>query len=729
MQNNNKTVETSSLISYLSNRYPHIKKYLSDFDVQKDALLSKTLSALEKNIEKHNFSELSDAAQLTELIISMTETDRYTVPAAFLYAGFNSLRDIETNPDDFHPLIYKIAHSVFKFPDIGKMNFSRESDNFIKLLLTVMGDVRAVIIRLFEQLRRSRNASDREITFRKKIAAQNLAVFAPAAHRIGLYKLKEELENLSLQYSQPEVFRSITNKLEGTKADRERYIVEFLKPIRENIEKRNLSYSVKWRTKSVFSVWNKMMKKNVSFDEVYDLFALRIILDSKPENEIKDCWQVYSLVTEHYKPDTTRLRDWISFPKASGYESLQTTVYGPGGRPVEVQIRTVRMDDIAEKGPAAHWKYKGAQKGDSNLWLENMRKAIENPEDTEGSSALAKTAAPENFIVTPKGDLIALKNGYTVIDLAFMIHTDVGETCTGAMVNGKIRPIGYQPKNGDQIRILTDKKTSPGRDWLNIAKSSGAKARIRRFLNLNIYTRANEGKELLAMKFKQLKLNFSDDHLKKLRKFGKYKSNLEMFHAYAAGKADTKNIKAILFDELKDEASYAELPEDPPGELLASEEFIPPSDYMIIDRNLTSIEYSLAKCCKPLPGDKIFGFNTANKGLKIHKINCPNARDMRTRYAYRVVEAKWNEDSEETAAGKFIAELTVKGTDKTGMAEAITKKITQDFDIKLKAIALRAGSFNSFVGTISVEVANRKQLTELIADLRHIPGVSFVRQK
>lgn len=715
---------SNQLNQYIQVNFPNFYRYLREKDPEKGYILMPLTATHEMQFAAEKPEKLNNSLQLTDMLCAGTETDRYTVPAAFLYAAMNTFGSDTINTDGLPKTVCEIADSVFKFPDIGKMNFTEESDNFIKLLLTVMGDVRAVIIRLHEQLRRTRNAAKADTAWQKKIAGQNFAVFAPAAHRIGLYKLKEELENLSLLFRKPDVYHGIEKKLEGTKADREAFIGTFIAPLKADLDKAGYSYKIKWRTKSVFSIWNKMLKKKVSFDEVYDLFAIRIILDSEGEAEIRDCWNAYSIVVQHYRPDTSRLRDWISFPKSSGYESLQTTVYAEGGRPVEVQIRTVRMDDIAENGPAAHWKYKGAEKGNTNLWLEKMREAIEHPDKDDTEKITSGLKAPEIFVLSPKGDLLKLTKGHTVIDLAFSIHSNLGEYCTGAMVNGHIQPVSYEPKNGDKIQILTDKNNRISEDRLKIAKSPRSKAKIKRALRIRQYNRAEEGKELLKSKLTQLKYGFGDEVLQKIVKAGNFDSYMEMFHAYAVGKADIKNLKQIF-----EEGDITESPDlSLPPEHLSEEEKhgLPSGDYLLIDSHLTTIDYTMAKCCKPLPGDKIFGFVTVSKGTKIHKTNCPNAKDLRTRYPYRVVKAVWNIGFKD---GEFMAEISVKGTDRTGIAAALSKLVSEEFDLKLKAIALKTGQNDSFSGTLAVKVHSRKQMNDLLLAIRRLEGISHVREK
>ena len=491
-----------------------------------------------------------------------------------------------------------------------------------------------------------------------------------------------------------------------------------------------ISCEIKGRPKSIYSIWNKMKKQGVEFDEVYDKFAIRIIIDTDLSQEKAKCWQVYSIITDKYVPNPRRLRDWISAPKASGYESLHTTVIGPDEKWVEVQIRTRRMDEIAEKGQAAHWKYKENKAGQAKAdWLSKIREALEKPDkffEKDSDKDKASLYTDEIFVFTPDGDLKRLHKGYTVLDFAFSIHTAIGEKCTGAIVNGKIENIRHVLKNGDEVKVLTSKSQKPKYEWLEIVKSSRAKAKIKRVIKAEAYKDLDAGKEAVKQKLSQLKIEFNDFHINQLIEYFGFKSAFDFYQAVGEGKLDIHKIKKAFSDI--SEKENIEKQENETELRILNKKLGKESghDYLIIENNLQTVDYHFAKCCNPIPGDEIFGFVTVSKGTKIHKKTCPNAKDMYARFPYRIVEAKWNTQKE---SGAFNVQLFISGKDKVGMINTITEIISKEFKLNLRALTIHPRKNNMFEGIIISSVNNSKQLNDLIERLKKIEDVYEVKRK
>ena len=557
-----------------------------------------------------------------------------------------------------------------------------------------------------------------------KISSETVYLYAPLAHRLGLYTMKSELEDLSMKYMEPETYKSIAKQLNEKRAERENFIKDFIDPIDEILNEQGLKADLYGRPKSINSIWNKMRKKNIPFNEVYDLFAIRIILDSKPENEKSDCWKAYSIVTDLYRPNPDRLRDWISSPKANGYESLHTTVMGPRGQWVEVQIRTRRMNEIAEKGFAAHWKYKESS-ADSGLdqWIHKIREMLSNPE----ANALdflddfkMNLFSDEIFIFTPKGSLIQLPINATALDFAFEIHTDIGASCIGAKVNHKLVPLSHKLQNGDQVEIITSSKQTPKEDWLSFVVTAKAKSKIKSALKEEKRKVAEEGKEILERKLKSIKITYNTDNLYKLTYYFKLPSTLDMFYNVAKGIIDLKQLKEFAASEKVVENK----PEKP--DAIAIEGFLKKSkgkdsDTLLIGEDLQKIDYKLSTCCNPIPGDDVFGFVTVSEGIKIHRTNCPNAAKLMANYGYRIVKAKW--DSQKELA--FLTGLRITGIDDVGLINSITTVISSDFKVNMRSITVDSYE-GIFDGSIMVYVNDTEHLDNLIARLKEVKGVTSV---
>ncbi len=632
-----------------------------------------------------------------------------------------SLEDIER---EFGKKTAKIIDGLTKISGVFDYNSSLQAENFRKMLLTLADDVRVILIKLADRLHNMRTMDFMPRDKQLKISSETVYLYAPLAHRLGLYTMKSELEDLSMKYMEPETYKSIARQLNEKKTERETFVVDFINPINEILNEQGLAADIYGRPKSINSIWNKMRKKEIPFSEVYDLFAIRIILNSKPENEKSDCWKAYSIVTDLYRPNPDRLRDWVSSPKANGYESLHTTVMGPRGQWVEVQIRTQRMNEIAEKGFAAHWKYKESS-ADSGLdqWIHKIRDLLSNPE----ANALdflddfkMNLFSDEIFIFTPKGALIQLPVNATALDFAFEIHTDIGASCIGAKVNHKLVPLAYKLQNGDQVEIITSSKQTPKEDWLSFVVTAKAKSKIKSALKEEKRKVAEEGKEILERKLKSLKITYNSDNLYKLTYYFKLPSTLDMFYNVARGTIDLKQLKEFAASEKVVESKPVR-PEASPVDVLLKKTKGKDNDTLLIGEDLQKIDYKLSTCCNPIPGDDVFGFVTVSEGIKIHRTNCPNAAKLMANYGYRIVKAKW--DSQKELA--FLTGLRITGIDDVGLINSITSVISSDFKVNMRSITVDSYE-GIFDGSIMVYVNDTGHLDDLIEKLREVKGVTAV---
>jgi guanosine-3',5'-bis(diphosphate) 3'-pyrophosphohydrolase len=633
-----------------------------------------------------------------------------------------TLEDIER---EFGKKTAKIIDGLTKISGVFDYNSSLQAENFRKMLLTLADDVRVILIKLADRLHNMRTMDFMPRQKQLKIASETIYLYAPLAHRLGLYAIKSELEDLSMKYLEPDTYKYIATQLNEKKAERNLFIKNFVDPIREILQEQGLRAAIYGRPKSIHSIWNKMKKKNIPFEEVYDLFAVRIILESSPEQEKAECWKAYSIVTDLYRPNPDRLRDWVSSPKGNGYESLHTTVMGPKGQWVEVQIRTERMNEIAEKGFAAHWKYKESS-SDNGLdqWIMKVREMLSNPE----ANALdflddfkMNLFSDEIFIFTPKGALIQLPLGATALDFAFEIHTDVGAKCIGAKVNHKLVPLSYKLQNGDQVEIITSGKQVPKEDWLNIVVTAKAKSKIKSSLKEEKRKIAEQGKETLERKLKSLKITYNTDNLNKLTYFFKLPSTQELFIAIAQGKIELKDLKDYVASEKEIENRGSERNEGQQIEALLNKVKGPESDILLIGEDMQRIDYTLAPCCNPIPGDDVFGFVTVNEGIKIHRTTCPNAAQLMANYGYRIVKAKWNKQKELT----FLTGLHIIGIDDVGLINNITKVISNDFKVNMRSITVDTDN-GIFDGSIMIYVNDKDHLDQLINNLLEVKGVTGV---
>jgi GTP pyrophosphokinase len=639
--------------------------------------------------------------------------------------------EIEDIERDFGPRVAKIIEGLTKISGVFEYGTSQQAENFRKMLLTLSDDVRVIIIKIADRLHNMRTLDSMPRDKQLKIASETMYLYAPLAHRLGLYTIKSELEDLHLKYTDTDTYRYISNKIRQTRAARTKFIKDFITPIEEQLKLEGLSFSVKGRPKSIYSIFKKMKKQDVSFEEVYDLFAIRIILDVPIEYEKAACWQVYSVVTDFYQPNPDRLRDWVSTPKANGYESLHTTVMSKAGQWVEVQIRSERMDEIAEKGYAAHWKYKGGGAGGEHgleQWINKVRDML----DTNDSNALEfmddfrkNLFVEEVFVFTPKGDLKILPNNSTALDFAFEIHTHIGMHCIAAKVNQKLVPLSYVLHNGDQVEILTSKKQKPSEDWLKFVVSSKARAKIKDTLKEEKKQIALDGKEIIIRKLNQVKLQLNNETINQLLLHFNVKTPLELYYRVAKGIIDPKDIKKIA--EPKEMPVRTERKDPVPAKVLLDKDGKRvsglDSDMLLLGDNMDKIDYKLSQCCNPIPGDDVFGFVTINDGIKIHRTNCPNAVELMSNYGYRIVKAKWTSQQELA----FLAGIRIKGTDRVGLVNDLTRIISSNLKVNMRSITIDSND-GIFEGNIMVFVNDTGHLEKLIQSLIRVDGVLTVER-
>jgi len=640
-----------------------------------------------------------------------------------------TLEDIE---EQFGKKEALIIDGLTKISGVVDNNVSLQAENFRKILLTLSEDVRVILIKIADRLHNMRTIGSMRRDKQLKIASETLFLYAPLAHRLGLHSIKSELEDLSLQCQEPDGFEEIRSKLKKNEEVRKRFIRKLSSPIKKVLEGKGMEFEIKGRSKSIHSIWKKMVKQNVSFEEVYDLFAIRIIIDSKEEmNEKSDCWQAYSVVTDFYQPNIERLRDWISAPKANGYESLHTTVMSPTGKWVEVQIRTRRMDDIAEKGFAAHWKYKeGGSESQFDKWINQVRELLENSDGTTldliGDFKL-NFFTDEIYVFTPNGDMKSLPVGATALDFAFAIHTQVGINCLGVKVNDKLMPLSHQLNSGDQIEVLTSKNQKPKEDWLSFVQTHRAKSKIKHSLNEDRREIAKEGRQILEKEFKKLKISYENISLKELQQYYKVLSDLELYYQIATDKIDLSKLKdfevrkGVLRPKRKIISKRVQnLFATKKGGAKTKKSNKP---VLVIGDNMEKLDYQLANCCNPIPGNEVYGFITVAEGIKIHKTSCPNTVQLMSNYAYRIIKASWIDETE----AAFLTGLKIVGIDDVGIVNGITQVISNELSVDMRSI-----SFDShdgvFEGRVMVLVQDTLHLTNLISNLKKVSGVKKIEK-
>ncbi|WP_339628934.1 RelA/SpoT family protein [uncultured Maribacter sp.] len=667
---------------------------------------------------------------VAKIVASEIGLDAVSIASALLH---DVVEDTEYTLDDidrmFGETVARIVDGLTKISHLKKdMNISQQAENFRKMLLTLNDDVRVIIIKIADRYHNMLTMDSMPEHKQVKIASETLYIYAPLAHRIGLYNIKTELEDLSLKYTEPEVYKSIKDKIEDSKEEQQAYINAFSDTIDNSLKKEGLKYVIKGRMKSIFSMRRKMLNQNVTFEEIYDKFAIRIIYKSNTENEKFLAWKIYSIVTDHFTPNPVRLRDWISSPKSTGYEALHITVMGPKGKWVEVQIRSERMHEIAEKGYAAHFKYKhGDQKEQGiEVWLNKLQEALENA-NTNAVDFVEEFKlnlySKEIFVFTPKGELKSLPKGATPLDFAFNIHTEVGMRTRGSKVNGKLVPLNTTLQSGDQVEIITSEQATPNQNWLDYATTARARAKIKSVLREEKKSVAEDGKEILRRKLKSQKVSLNEDSINKMVTFFKLKTSLDLFYRVGIGSIDNAMLKDFassynnaFISFFKNRMRRTPVPED-----INRDEITSKYDMLVFGKEEEKLEYKLSQCCNPIPGDEVFGFVSVSEGIKVHKKNCPNAISLQSNYAYRIISAKWIDSSQQ----EYQADIELTGIDNLGLVSDITEVISDIMHVNMRNLNFSTDG-GTFKGKITVVVKNKAILKKLTDTLRDINGIDKV---
>ena len=637
--------------------------------------------------------------------------------------------EIEDIERDFGHSVAQIIEGLTKISGTFEYGTSEQAENFRKMLLTLGDDVRVILIKLADRLHNMRTLDSMARDKQLKIASETMYLYAPLAHRLGLYAIKSELEDLHMKYTDSGTYREISNKIRQTKVARGKFIKDFIAPLEEELNRLGLKFSIKGRPKSIYSIYKKIKKQNITFEEIYDLFAVRIILDVPPENEKTACWQVYSVVTDFYQPNPDRLRDWVSTPKANGYEALHTTVMSRTGQWVEVQIRSQRMDDIAERGYAAHWKYKEqgtVTESALEAWINKVRDLLENNDSSalEFMDEFRKNLFSEEvFVFTPKGELFILPDKATALDFAFEIHTQIGSQCLGAKVNQKLVPLSYELRNGDQVEILTSKTQHPTEEWLRYVVTSKARGKIKEFLRDQRRHKAEEGREMYVKRLQELEIENTQSVLYKLMAYFGINNVQEFYYRIANGIIDYKDIKQIRNQVIIGNSDQAEQITAKSFEKELQNIRGVNSDMLVIGENLDQINYTIALCCHPIPGDDVFGFITEADGIQIHRTTCPNAMEMMSSHGKKIVKAKWT-DQQQLA---FLAGIKIKGADRVGLVNDVTRVISNNLRVNMRSITIDSDD-GIFEGNIKVFVHDTKHLDKLIQRLNNVNGVFTVER-
>jgi GTP pyrophosphokinase len=667
---------------------------------------------------------------VAKIVASEIGLDATSIAAALLHDVVEdtsyTLADIEQMFGEAVARIVDGLTKISKMPYEGDV--SLQAENFRKMLLTLNEDIRVIIIKIADRLHNMQTMDSMPSYKQVKIASETLYIYAPMAHRIGLYKIKTELEDLSLKYTQPEVYNDILGKIKESKEEQDAYIKAFSKTIEDSLTAENLDYEVKGRPKSIYSIRRKIVAQNVTFEEVYDKFAVRIIYKSDIANEKFLAWKIYSIVTDHFRPNPVRLRDWISSPKSTGYEALHITVMGPKGKWVEVQIRSERMNEIAEKGFAAHYKYKNKNSDDGGLdvWLNKLQDTLEN-QDISAIDFVEEFKlnlyAKEIFVFTPKGDLYSLPKGASALDFAFHIHTEIGLHTRGTKVNGKLVPLSHSLHSGDQVEVITSNNAKPSANWLDYVTTGRASSKIKSSMKEERKLIADDGKEILRRKLKSLKINLEEKSINQLVVFFKLKTSLDLFYRVGAGIIDNKQLKDfaasrsnVLVSFIKNKIRKPTNPEE-----VNNEEITEKFDQLVFGKEEQKLDYKIASCCNPIPGDEVFGFTTVNEGIKVHKKNCPNAVQLQGNYNYRIQQAKWIDSSQRD----FKAELLITGIDALGLVNNVTKEISNNLNIDMKSVHFDTND-GLFTGKIVVVVKNKNILDNLVQNIKKINGIDKV---
>lgn len=669
---------------------------------------------------------------VAKIVAAEIGLDAVSIAAALLH---DVVEDTDFTLNDMERLfgetVARIVDGLTKISQLqSDTDVSLQAENFRKMLLTLHDDVRVIIIKIADRLHNMQTMGSMPSYKQIKIASETLYIYAPLAHRMGLYNIKTELEDLGLKYTEPEVFNSILEKTIESKDQQKEYIKVFNKSLENSLIKEGVNFEIKGRPKSIFSIRKKMLKQNVTFEEVYDKFAVRIIYNCVPGQEKFVAWKIYSIVTNHYRPNPVRLRDWISSPKSTGYEALHITVMGPEGKWVEVQIRSERMNEIAEKGYAAHYKYKQGSGNEGGLdeWLVKLQEALENQESNAVDfieQFKLNLYSKEIFVFTPKGDLKSLPKGATSLDFAFSVHTQIGFKTRGTKVNGKLVPLSHVLKSGDQVEIITSENTRPTANWIDYVTTSRAKTKIKSSLNDEKKLIAAEGKEMLKRKLKQLKITLNDKTVNELVSFLNLKTSLDLYYRAGLGNIDNQKLKDYAAESSNAFISFfkKKTRKHSSQEEISKEEITANYDLLVFGKEEEKLSYKFTSCCKPIPGDNVFGFVTVSEGIKVHKKNCPNAVSLQANYAYRIIKAKWIDSSQQ----EYFTDLSISGIDQLGLVNNLTKIISNNMNVNMRKISFETDD-GLFKGNITVSVKNKKTIDKLIDNIKKIQGIDRVQR-
>ncbi len=730
-------VELEKENTAIANEYRNLLKisyqFLTDEDKKLIRLAFNTaVDAHKDQRRKSGEAYIFHPIAVAKIVAAEIGLDATSIAAALLH---DVVEDTDFTLNDMERLFGEtVARIVDGLTKISKLqneaDVSLQAENFRKMLLTLHDDVRVIIIKIADRLHNMQTMASMPSHKQVKIASETLYIYAPLAHRMGLYNIKTELEDLSLKYTEPEVYNSILEKTLESKEEQNDYIKTFNDSIRESLDNQNIDFQIKGRPKSIFSIRKKMLKQNVSFEEVYDKFAVRIIYKCDQEQEKFIAWKIYSIVTDHYRPNPVRLRDWISSPKSTGYEALHITVMGPKGRWVEVQIRSERMNEIAEKGYAAHYKYKQGAKDEGGLdeWLVKLQEALENNEANAVDfieQFKLNLYSKEIFVFTPKGDLKSLPKGATSLDFAFSIHSQVGYRTRGTRVNGKLVPLSHVLKSGDQVEVITSENTKPTANWLEYVTTARAKSKIKSSLNDEKKKIAADGKELLSRKLKQLKITLNEKSVNELVSFFELKTSLDLFYRAGLGNIDNKRLKDFAAERSNAFISFFKkrTRKQSTHEEVNKDEITHKYDLLVFGKEEEKLNYKLSSCCNPIPGDQVFGFVTVSEGIKVHKTNCPNSVSLQANYAYRIIKAKWIDSSQQ----EYFTDLIITGIDQLGLVNNLTMVISNNMHVNIKKISFETDD-GVFTGHITVSVQNKNTIDKLINNIKKINGIDRVKR-
>lgn len=735
MEKEEKILDAAELESQeISRRYKKMLKHTYQTLTKSDKLLIRKAFDLAVDAHKEQRRKTGEPyifhpIEVANIVANEIGLGATSIAAALMH---DVVEDTNYTLDDIQEIfgakISRIIDGLTKISILNKQDVSIQSENYKKLLLTLSEDVRVILIKIADRLHNMRTLDSMAEDKQLKIASETIFIYAPLAHRMGLYNIKSELEDLSLKYTNPEEYKMIERKLQESKEEREKYIHDFSELLKDELEEEGLEFEIKGRSKSVFSIHRKMHLQRIGFEEVYDKFALRIVYRSDRKNEKFLAWKIYSIVTDTFRPNPKRLRDWISQPKSTGYESLHITVLGPMARWVEVQIRSERMDELAERGVAAHYKYKeNYQVEDSKVdeWVNQVREMLENNEHQDAAEFIDNFKfnlyAKEIYVFSPRGELFSLPKGATSLDFAYAIHSNIGDTCLGAKVNGKLYPLSHQLQSGDQVEILTSPNQRPKSDWLDFVITSRARSKIKATLNAAKRAISEEGKEILVRKLRHLKVDYNENVANELQHFFKTRNSQDIFYKVATGEIDNKSLRRFAESKSGFSGFINRFRSRPKPNLQVEEKTIQKFDSLVFGPDEEKLQYELASCCNPIPGDKVFGFVTVAKGIRVHKVDCPNAVALQANQAYRIIRAKWID----SASQVYRAIVNMNGIDRIGLISDITKIVSSNLHVHIRSMNISEED-GIFDGKISVTVKNKGQLDKIIDELKRIEGIQKV---